>query len=329
MHVALGGDTFDAGGLNHIIQTAAAVVTAQGDSAFVEPIMCERTQAARSIKPGCKQYELKKWNPSSSKPQVAHLRAEVARRDRNAACNNWLAGKCAQWLYTHGPPEERIEPATPMATSPAVDAPPSNDGDDNCTPHDDEEECVDPSKMRWAARRHVPRLVETIRQNRDAFLRRDQSPKTREELDGAARNSFWQTAAQTFADPNFNPPLLVSTNETTNEKWAAAKLNPGPTKYPATAEKLETEFKSLRTLLVAALNKFRASGMGNCADPEKTGYEALEKGVSVEESNTVYSSEFKDFVRVPTVLYAYEASLPSAATISASGHSCSLLHAHV
>ena len=67
-----------------------------------------------------------------------------------------------------------------------------------------------------------------------------------------------------------------------NEKFADAKLDPGPTQYPATAEKLESEFKALRTLLVTALNNFRSSGMGDMADPEK-----------VEHSNKVYSSTFK------------------------------------
>ena len=195
----------------------------------------------------------------------------------------------------NGPPT--TGEATPAATAtPAHEVAP---GVPDAFPDDADEVG---KEQRWSARRHLPRLAHVINHHRSDFLTRDEKPKTRDQLDGAARNSFWQTAALTFADSDFKPALLVSSDPVTNDKFSSCKLDPGPTTYQATAEKLETEFKSLRTLLVTALNNFRASGMGECASEEK-----------VSTSNKVYSATFKDFVRdnVP-VLYAYEVPPPAA-----------------
>ena len=297
--VALGGGEFDPGGFDmhqepsparaHAVEAPAATSPAD----VTELDMNVRAVAARSIKPGCAQFELHSWNPKSSKPHIPHLRAEIKRRNAEVKCDNWDAQKCARWLHNNGPPTTGV--ATPANTAtPVHEVAP---GVADAFP----DEADDAGKeQRWSARRHVPRLAHVINHHRSDFLTRDEKPKTRDQLDGAARNSFWQTAALTFADDAFKPALLVSRDPVTNEKFSACKLDPGPTTYRATAEKLETEFKSLRTLLVTALNNFRASGMGECATEDK-----------VSTSNKVYSATFKDFVHdnVP-VLYAYEVPPP-------------------
>ena len=76
------------------------------------------------------------------------------------------------------------------------------------------------------------------------------------------------------------------------ELWAY----PDPEYTLATAAKLKDEHRSLKGKLVAALQKYRQSGMGDCATLDK-----------VKESNEVYSSKFESFVHGDTVLlYWYE-----------------------
>ena len=105
--VALGGGEFDPGGLDmhqgpspthaHTMGTPAAASPAAATALDMDV----RAVAARSIKPGCAQFELSSWNPKTSKPHVAQLRAEIKRRKAEAKCDNWDAKKCARWLHTN------------------------------------------------------------------------------------------------------------------------------------------------------------------------------------------------------------------------------------
>ena len=64
---------------------------------------------------------------------------------------------------------------------------------------------IDPSKLRWYAHSCFVRLCHVIVELKDEFLMRDRPMATREQLDGAARNSFWQNAALKFNDATFKP----------------------------------------------------------------------------------------------------------------------------
>ena len=92
----------------------------------------------------------------------------------------------------------------------------------------------------------------------------------RQELEGGARDSFWQTVATRFNDHNFKPVKL--------EGEEYSKLSVGPTTYVVDAAKCMEEFKKFRTKLAKAMSQFRQSGMGDCPDEEK-----------VTQSNRVFS----------------------------------------
>ena len=76
--------------------------------------------------------------------------------------------------------------------------------------------------------------------------------------------SFWQTAGATFRNELFNPKMFVASNLDDRTCIEIAEFDPSYNGYPADAEKMETEFKALRTRLQTCLVKFRSSEMGDC-----------------------------------------------------------------
>lgn len=111
--------------------------------------------------------------------------------------------------------------------------------------------------MRWSARTCAPRLLHVIVEERAAFLQRDAPLARRTDLDGAACNSFWQVAALRFVDPSFNPELLASVDDSSNDIFAEARLSPAHVGYPA--EKMQ--FVSLVMLLLVTFAKFAHFGV--------------------------------------------------------------------
>lgn len=109
--------------------------------------------------------------------------------------------------------------------------------------------------MRWTARTCMVRLLHVLVQEKVAFLSRDMPLEKRSDLDGAARNSFWLTASSLCNHKEFSPQRHVSTDEATNDIFESARLSPEFNHYIATPEKLEMEFKRLRTELMTLLNK--------------------------------------------------------------------------
>ena len=129
-------------------------------------------------------------------------------------------------------------------------------------------------------------------------------PTDRLTLDGGARNSFWQTVALGFNNPDntYEPHTSMHDSDLT-AKFVEEGLSPEYNGYVATAAKVEEEFKSMRTDYVHAMAKFRQSGMGDMG-PDVN---ALEYEAKVKLSNTVYSSKFKDFTNKNLVIaYMYE-----------------------
>ncbi|MGA1355019.1 MAG: hypothetical protein ACO32I_09640, partial [Candidatus Limnocylindrus sp.] len=116
-------------------------------------------------------------------------------------------------------------------------------------------EAADTEKMRWSARTCSTRMLHVLVEERAAFLQRDAPLAKRSDLDGAARNSFWQRAALVFVDPSFKPEKFKSDDEQSNEIFDEVRLTPEHFGYPATAEKMETEFKKMRSELMVLLNK--------------------------------------------------------------------------
>ena len=178
---ALFGNDFDPGGLDmdeaatpdlHDVG-AAAPCEATPNAAPPTAEIDARAVSARSIQPGCTQYDIKTWEPTSSKPHLSHLRAEIKRRDAEIKCDNWKAPQCADWLHKNAPPESGSSPAPAVpAATPAPSAAAA-------TSTDDEDPGVDPAKLRWAARRHIPRLCHILNHHRTKFLTRDEKPKSR------------------------------------------------------------------------------------------------------------------------------------------------------
>ena len=113
-------------------------------------------------------------------------------------------------------------------------------------------------------------------------------------------------------DVNFKPIRHMSDDEMSNDVFDEAHINPKFRGYPAGAEKLEKEYKSLRTQFTITMGKFRKSGMGD-------GWAGTEDE-RVHLTNTVYSCNFRDFCYgKPLVLYMYELLLPFDLLESAGG----------
>ena len=145
-----------------------------------------REAAARRIAPGDIQVVPtdKSWPRDVQKPQRVHMQAELKRRlggaekvGRKKIDNMLLPDLVAELVKT---PVEGPAPAPAPAPGEAL----GGDAETQCD--------------RWCQVKHGPRLAHAIMENKEAFLRRDQKPMTRAELDGAARNSSWQDIVQTF-----------------------------------------------------------------------------------------------------------------------------------
>lgn len=66
---------------------------------------------------------------------------------------------------------------------------------------------------------------------KEEFLKRDAGHLSRNEKDGAARNSFWLKAALTFNDVGFKPQLITSRDVMVQSVFEQAKLDPSYTQF--------------------------------------------------------------------------------------------------
>ena len=105
-------------------------------------------------------------------------------------------------------------------------------------------------------------MLHTCAHLKATFLTRDQK-LPRRDRDAKAKDSHWQEACRLFNSQHiFTNPISKDTNNP--EKYE--DINPGPTGYVATAEKLKKEFGDLRGAMTATLvNSLRVGTM--CKPP--------------------------------------------------------------
>ena len=101
-------------------------------------------------------------------------------------------------------------------------------------------------------------MLHTCAHLKATFLTRDQK-LPRRDRDAKAKDSHWQEACRLFNSQHiFTNPISKDTNNP--EKYE--DINPGPTGYVATAEKLKKEFGDLRGAMTATLvNSLRVGTM--------------------------------------------------------------------
>ena len=146
------------------------------------------------------------------------------------------------------------------------------------------------TSQNWRAMSDSTRLLNVLVLAKDDFINRNRKP-SREQLDAGHRKLFWDDAAELFNGKNRD----LEKFEGDAEKWRTMGLSCQPSGYLATAEKLEAVFKELRKDHMTAQKGFRQSGNGEGGP------------VDVEDSLTIHSAFFKDFVNTkPVDEYFYE-----------------------
>ena len=124
---------------------------------------------------------------------------------------------------------------------------------------------------------------------------------TRGEIDGVAKDSFWQEMALLFNDPTFKPHKSVNTGDADGGKSRYKALDISHNPYTLDAEKAKKEFGDLRGAMTKALVNYRKSGMGEDMSEEK----------KLEDSYALYDSTFYRFCNNSTILeYMYDLFLP-------------------
>ena len=140
------------------------------------------------------------------------------------------------------------------------------------------------------------RLLHVFAANKDVFLKRDQKPTDRTELEAADRRSAWVTLAEKFRDKDFDPSVRQPHVHERAEAWR--KLRAGPTDLQVDGLLLQKHFTSYRAKLVKAIAAFKLSGNGD-------GREMTEEEAG--QVNTVWSASFVNFCGGDIVLeYMYE-----------------------
>jgi hypothetical protein len=89
---------------------------------------------------------------------------------------------------------------------------------------------------RWRAHKHTVRLINIIAETKEEFLVRDK-PLSREQLDAAPRNWYWQKAAAKLRDASFMPELHFSSDPYFNDAYEEKRLTPKVVLKSATAER--------------------------------------------------------------------------------------------
>ena len=206
---ALGGHAFEPAQQESPPATAAMPPVPPPAVAGQASALTARQMSARAIKPGCSEdvKELKKWKGDpDAKPRIMELQEEIHRRDPAAKPTYWPVAQMVAWLTKHSPPEDRSAKASPplppaearaqgSAATNAKKAKKARRGGGGGGADGDGK-----SKSRWKASAHLPRLCHAIVQNKEAFLKRFERPKTREELEAAHKKSSWLSIAATFND---------------------------------------------------------------------------------------------------------------------------------
>ena len=121
--------------------------------------------------------------------------------------------------------------------------------------------------------------------------------RCRNEVDAGNAKSFWQMASATFRNAEFNPVIFTCPNVDDRHCIEMADLDPAYNGYPADAEKMESEFKSLRTRLQTCLINFRSSGMGDCPV-----FTSEEERMLFFYSHKAYSSAFRNYTQGVSIL---------------------------
>ena len=245
--------------------------------------------AARLIVPGATAWNVndKTHFPKGSlKPTVEAMQWELLQRDRSAQCKHYRADRLCEKLHGTAVPDGTppiILPQQPEAAAA------------------DKTQGADGRKSRgWKTKIDMPRLCHVIVELKDDFLRRDAKPGTRGELESVPRNAFWQKAARKFNDPGFKPTKLDGEDVLKSLEFEALSVDHDPD-FTVDAKMLLHHWGQARRTLVDVMALFRTSGEGDGGS----------KGVDVDTSNKVHSSQFAGFCRgKPATLYLYELFLP-------------------
>lgn len=211
-------------------------------SSTSRPLDEVRRAAADSIEPGCKQWTLADWKPKMSKPFLKHLKAEIEARGYQAkGC--WSPQQCADFLLKT--PKKVVETLHSTETTVSEHESRLAEGDDQhgqipCAPAmpaaSNPPVAAVPS--RWFAHRHGCRLLHVLCDMKEEFLKRDEGHLSRNEKDGAAKNSFWLKAALKFNDVGFKPQLIKSKDEMVQSTLDQAKLDSSYTQFEGEMKEL-------------------------------------------------------------------------------------------
>ena len=288
------------------------------------PSLTPRSKGARGIcrKHPCDKEGLKDRRRFEQKPEKRHLCAELKRRVPDMQCDNWNNDKLLLELSRRdAEPAEQAElaPAAAGAVLPAPAPAP-----DVVQLMDDDGDPV--VSVRWAQNKHTIRLVHVLIETKVDFLNRDKT-LSREQLDAAPRNWYWEKANRMFMDPNFRPVLDKSTDPEHQHLFDNAKLRTNCRYNNCDADKCKREFVALKGRLSKYLANFRKSGMGDMPDSEPgtddgsgagepaamtENFIPLTEAEKVEKSHSVFSSKFAPYCRLAgggadiVALYAYE-----------------------
>jgi len=136
------------------------------------------------------------WKPLDTKPRKQELWQALLERDPNLKPKEWTIAKMVQKLIdlpagTTGP--EVAEVASPEAALTPSDPPPVPVAAQK--PKETEEQSA---KCRWSRNKFV-RVIHIIcsEDHKQPFIQRDRK-LDRQEMDAKGKDSFWETAAQTF-----------------------------------------------------------------------------------------------------------------------------------
>ena len=290
--------------------------------------------AANSIEPNCAQHIIKDWKPFAEKPAHKHLLAAMGEQgcnrvipegERKPSPSQWPVQKIANWLFEHPKPageEATVQGASPTQQVPAAESAQSPpDG-----PKSKDKPVPPPTSDRWTMRAHGCRMLTLLCRDdhlRRMYLIKDHKFTTRAEKDVGDKDSFYVDLAKACNDPDMLVPLYIVESSILKEKISDKGFTTQPSDYIFTPETVKKKLTEIISSVRQALGKFQQSGMGDCPTDDKLAHDiaqSKEKGVSVEASTHIYSTDFHNFTFGDlTTAYAYELLLHYDMLLKASG----------
>jgi hypothetical protein len=266
-----------------VFEAVAVAVQPDKDWPDASKVDADKLSQARKIQPGyvpC-HPKLTGFQPAKSKPGKNELWFAIMERDSSCRPASWAIEACVKKLL--------ILPLGPTAhpehsALPVVSSPPETDATAESAAAESDVQ-PESQKPRWSRAKTI-RLLHCIHSKPGEFSSRDRR-LNRQEMDAKGRNPFWHSMAQSFnSDEQFH--ILVCADDTARY----AHFSAAPTSYIADADKLKTEFASLRTEYTKILLNFMKSGMGSGPDAEKV----------AEDPDAVHGSIFWDFCQGDAVI---------------------------